>query len=228
MHVAGLSVARPTTPAMWARSHENGLNRPHETVVVNCIVNSNHDCNWCFFGVSFLTCFFAMEMDAPARAFGQLLPFIRSVILHLSYPLIPRRTCGFCPTSLASAGARALPAVKLGAAAQAANQKPQHKHPPFDACSAWTGASTSFTWPSACGLRHTLCSSGRVSFSTVSTQRRGTDRVGGRQKVRPLRLMPLRLTIAPGMSPYTLLSAPVRCDDVDISLSLLCSQICSR
>ena len=50
----------------------------------------------------------------------------------------------------------------------------------------------------------------------------------GRQKVRPLRLMPLRLTIAPGMSPYTLLSAPVRCDDVDISLSLLCSQICSR
>ena len=113
---------------------------------------------------------------------------------------------------------------------EAANQKPQYKHPPFDACSAWTGASTSFTWPSACGLRHTLCSSGRVSFSTVSTQRRGTDHrwVGGRQKVRPLRLMPLRLTIAPGMSPCTLLSAPVRCDDVDISLSLLCSQICSR
>ena len=209
---------------MWARSHENGLNRPHETVVVNCIVNSNHDCNWCFFGVSFLTCFFAMEMDAPARAFGQLLPFIRSVILHAFYPLSPRRTCGFVPPlspARVLADFRRCSCVLL---AQAANQKPQNKHPPFDACSAWTGASTSFTWPSACGLRHTLCSSGRVSFSTASTQRRGTDR----QMVRSLRLMPLRLTIAPGMSPYTLLSAPVRCDDVDISLSLLCSQICSR
>lgn len=36
-------------------------------------------------------------LDAPARAFGQLLPFIRSVILHAFYPLSPRRTCGFVP-----------------------------------------------------------------------------------------------------------------------------------